>query len=63
MEELAPGVVLPFVHRPLSQYVNAMAGNGASTHRAPGRPGCRRRASSPPGAGICRGTATIPHCC
>jgi SAM-dependent methyltransferase len=28
MEELAPGVVLPFVHRPLSQYVNAMAGAG-----------------------------------
>ena len=24
MEELAPGVLLPFVHRPLSQYVNAM---------------------------------------
>jgi SAM-dependent methyltransferase len=28
MEELAPGVVLPFVHRPLSQYVNAMARAG-----------------------------------
>jgi SAM-dependent methyltransferase len=28
MEELAPGVVLPFVHRPLSQYVNAMADAG-----------------------------------
>lgn len=28
MEELAPGVLLPFVHRPLSQYVNAMAGVG-----------------------------------
>jgi SAM-dependent methyltransferase len=28
MEELAPGVVLPFVHRPLSQYVNAMAAHG-----------------------------------
>jgi SAM-dependent methyltransferase len=27
-EELAPGVVVPFVHRPLSQYVNAMAGHG-----------------------------------
>jgi SAM-dependent methyltransferase len=25
MEELAPGVLLPFVHRPLSQYINAMA--------------------------------------
>jgi SAM-dependent methyltransferase len=25
LEELAPGVVLPFVHRPLSRYVNTMA--------------------------------------
>ena len=28
MEEVAKGVVLPFVHRPLSRYVNAMAANG-----------------------------------
>jgi SAM-dependent methyltransferase len=28
MEELAPGVVLPFVHRPLSQYVNAATERG-----------------------------------
>lgn len=28
MEELAPGVVLPFVHRPLSQYVNTLAEHG-----------------------------------
>ena len=33
MEELAPGVVLPFVHRPLSQYVNAMAANGLLIER------------------------------
>jgi SAM-dependent methyltransferase len=33
MEELAPGVVLPFVHRPLSQYVNAMAGHGLLVDR------------------------------
>jgi SAM-dependent methyltransferase len=33
MEELAPGVVLPFVHRPLSQYVNAMATNGLLIER------------------------------
>lgn len=33
MEELAPGVVLPFVHRPLSQYVNAMANNGLFIER------------------------------
>ncbi len=33
MEELAPGVVLPFVHRPLSQYVNAMASNGLLIER------------------------------
>ncbi len=35
MEELAPGVVLPFVHRPLSQYVNALADQGFRlTHMA-----------------------------
>jgi SAM-dependent methyltransferase len=28
MEEVAKGVVLPFVHRPLSRYVNAMASHG-----------------------------------
>ncbi len=28
MEELAPGVILPFVHRPLSQYINALAEAG-----------------------------------
>jgi len=33
MEELAPGIVLPFVHRPLSQYVNAMAQNGLLIER------------------------------
>jgi SAM-dependent methyltransferase len=32
-EELAPGVILPFVHRPLSQYVNAMAANGLLIER------------------------------
>ncbi len=33
MEELAPGVILPFVHRPLSQYVNAMADHGLLVER------------------------------
>jgi SAM-dependent methyltransferase len=33
MEELAPGVVLPFVHRPLSDYVNAMARHGLFIER------------------------------
>ena len=33
MEELEPGVVLPFVHRPLSQYVNAMAAHGLLIER------------------------------
>ncbi len=28
MEQIAPDVVLPFVHRPLSRYVNALAGVG-----------------------------------
>ncbi|MFZ4586008.1 MAG: class I SAM-dependent methyltransferase [Acidimicrobiia bacterium] len=32
-EELAPGVVLPFVHRPLSQYVNALADHGLVIER------------------------------
>jgi SAM-dependent methyltransferase len=33
MEELAPGVMLPFVHRPLSHYVNAMAQHGLLIER------------------------------
>jgi SAM-dependent methyltransferase len=33
MEELAPGVMLPFVHRPLSQYVNAMTEHGMLLER------------------------------
>jgi len=32
-EEVAPGVVLPFVHRPLSRYVNAMAEHGMLVER------------------------------
>jgi SAM-dependent methyltransferase len=32
-EELAPGVILPFVHRPISQYVNALAENGLYIER------------------------------
>ena len=51
-EELAPGVVLPFIHRPLSQYVNALADHGLLVERmeeqapppasSPGPPGPRR---------------------
>jgi SAM-dependent methyltransferase len=33
MEEVEKGVVLPFVHRPLSRYVNAMAGAGLFVRR------------------------------
>jgi SAM-dependent methyltransferase len=33
MEELSPGVVLPFVHRPLSEYVNALADAGLNVVR------------------------------
>lgn len=33
MEEVAPGVELPFVHRPLSHYVNAMAAHGLLIER------------------------------
>lgn len=32
-EEIAPGVVLPFVHRPLSRYVNAMVDAGLVIER------------------------------
>lgn len=40
MEEVAPGVLLPFIHRPLSCYVNAMAENGLLVERMeePGPP-------------------------
>ena len=58
MEELAPGVILPFVHRPLSQYVNTMADHGLLIRadgraRTPGRlPGQSRgipsRVDNPP---------------
>lgn len=33
MEEVAPGVFLPFIHRPLSRYVNAMAEVGLLIER------------------------------
>ena len=58
MEELAPGVVLPFVHRPLSQYVNAMA-DARPADRAHGRARAAR-ASSPRRAEY-RDAATIPR--
>jgi len=32
-EEVAPGVLLPFIHRPLHRYVNAMAGHGLLIER------------------------------
>ena len=32
-EEVAPGVLLPFIHRPLHRYVNAMAGHGLVIER------------------------------
>jgi len=33
LEHLAPGIELPFVHRPLSQYINAMAAHGLLVER------------------------------
>lgn len=33
MEEVAPGVLLPFIHRPVSRYVNAMADHGLFVQR------------------------------
>ena len=32
-EEIAPGVTLPFIHRPMSRYVNTMAANRLLLHR------------------------------
>ena len=32
-EEIAPGVHLPFIHRPMSRYVNTLAANGLLVHR------------------------------
>ena len=33
LEQIAPGIMLPFVHRPLSRYVNTMAENGLALVR------------------------------
>jgi SAM-dependent methyltransferase len=58
MEELAPGVTLPFVHRPLSQYVNALAERGLLLVRM-------EEPAPPPGflarADEYRGAARIPR--
>lgn len=57
-EEVAPGVVLPFVHRPLSRYVNLMADAGLTI---------RRMEEPPPPPGFLAGApeyqeaATIPR--
>jgi SAM-dependent methyltransferase len=47
MEEVAPGVDLPFMHRPLSRYVNELASNGLFIERVeepPPAPGFLARA-------------------
>jgi SAM-dependent methyltransferase len=33
VEEIAPGVHLPFIHRPMSRYVNTLSANGLLVHR------------------------------
>jgi SAM-dependent methyltransferase len=57
-EEVAPGIVLPFVHRPLSRYVNLMADHGLSLVRM-------EEPAPPPGflarAAEYRQAATIPR--
>jgi len=57
-EEVAPGVVLPFVHRPLSRYVNLLAGHGLLVTRM-------EEPAPPPGflarAREYREAATIPR--
>jgi SAM-dependent methyltransferase len=58
MEELAPGVLLPFVHRPLSQYINAMAAHRLLVeHMEEPRPPERFLARAPE----YRDAATIPR--
>ena len=52
MEELAPGVLLPFVHRPLSQYVNAMAAHRLLIERM--------EEPAPPKASSPKPTSTTP---
>jgi len=58
MEEVEQGVFLPFVHRPLSRYVNAMADNGMHVARM-------EEPAPPPGflakAAEYRDAATIPR--
>jgi SAM-dependent methyltransferase len=57
-EEVAPGVLLPFIHRPLNRYVNAMADHGLLIERMeePGPPeGFLKRAVE------YREAATIPR--
>lgn len=57
-EEVAPGVMLPFVHRPLSAYVNAMAEHGLLVDRMeepPPPPGFLARATE------YRDAASIPR--
>ena len=46
IEQVAPGVFLPFIHRPLSRYVNTLARHGLA-HRPAWRNRRRRPASSP----------------
>jgi len=57
-EEVAPGVLLPFIHRPLSRYVNAMADHGLLIERM-------EEPAPPPGflerAPEYREAATIPR--
>ena len=58
LEEVDKDVFLPFVHRPLSRYVNAMAGAGLLVHRMeepPPPPGFLARAEE------YRDAATIPR--
>jgi SAM-dependent methyltransferase len=58
LEEVEKGVLIPFVHRPLSRYVNAMAAGGLLVHRMeepPPPPGFLLRAAE------YRDAVTIPR--
>ena len=61
IEEVEKGVFIPFIHRPLSRYVNALAGNGLLLEQHGGagpaarlpRPGRGVRRRPPPSRGCC----------
>ena len=60
IEEVEKGVHIPFIHRPLSRYVNALAGRGCSSNGWRSR---RRRPGSSPGRRSTRRRRRSRGCC